>query len=466
MKEKPTKGYLRNYNLPSLLMYLNRHRLNGALSVTSQGITKKIYLKKGNAVFASSNYDDDRLGDMLVKAGKITFEQYDEAVELMKKSGKRLGAALVELGSLVPKDLFWGVKYQVQEIIFSVFQFKDGLYEFGEGEIPSEIITLDLSMANIVFQGVKRIQDLSRIKSELPEPNTVVKFSDDPMNLFQEVQLSDDDKKILSLINSERSMATIIKDSGLNSFEASKIVYVLWSIGMITEPFGDEMVSLTVDDILQPAEKKQEDEFILRVNAMHASIKDADHYKLLSVEPSSDMEEINKQYYKRTKEFHPDRYSGTLDPTVKDKLMEIFDAVTAAYEALKQSQTERQFTVGDLQLAHEMLISGKAELKAGNFIAAADLLSEAVNADPDCAECWNYYSFALTKVPGMMKDAEEAMVKALELSPGNSDYHANMGLIYLKLERLEEAREKFEKALSLDISNAKAQKGLSRVFAL
>ena len=102
---------------------------------------------------------------MLIKAGKITMEQCDESVRLLKRTGKRQGAILVDLGYLTPKDLFWGVKYQVMEIIYSLFQIEDGEYEFLEGEIPhDEVITLKMSIGNLIYEGVKRIDNWTRIR--------------------------------------------------------------------------------------------------------------------------------------------------------------------------------------------------------------------------------------------------------------------------------------------------------------
>src|SRR5512139_733633 len=118
----PFRGNLRDYSLPRILIELNRSRETGTLSITTSHFTKKIYIREGNVIFASSTFEDDRLGEMLIKAGKITMGQYDKSVELLKSTGKRQGAILVELGYITPKDLFWGVNYQVKEIIYSLFQ--------------------------------------------------------------------------------------------------------------------------------------------------------------------------------------------------------------------------------------------------------------------------------------------------------------------------------------------------------
>src|SRR4030043_2444235 len=155
MIEPPLTGNLKDFSLPKVLAYLNRNRKTGTLIIKTPVFTKKAYLLKGDAIFASSTYEDDRLGEMLLKAGKITMEQYDTAVQILKKTNKRLGAILVELGYLMPKDLFWGVKYQVKEIIYSLFLLENAGYEFIEGAIPSnEDITLKMSIGNLIYEGV------------------------------------------------------------------------------------------------------------------------------------------------------------------------------------------------------------------------------------------------------------------------------------------------------------------------
>lgn len=460
----PAKSFLRNFSLPRVLIHLNRKRATGTLSVTAQGMTKQVFFQAGNAIFASSTYEEDRLGEMLVKTGKLTLRQYDEAVGAMKRTGKRLGALLVELGHLSPRDIFDGVVNQVREIILSLFRLKDGLYEFREGDIPEEVITLDLSMANIIYEGVKRIDEWTRIKAEMPGPDTVFVFSSDPRSLFQSIELGENDRAILSLLDGERSIKQVVEASGLQAFEVMKSLYILSSIGMITDQFAQEPVRLGLADILAPVEDKKE-EFVARVESIHRALGTISHYRLLAVEPGADIERINEQYYRLTKEFHPDRYGSSLEPEVKDKICEVFDAITYAYVSLKDSQTSRHFSPGDLDLARVMLKNGKAEIKNGDFQRAADYLTEAVEADPENEECWNYLSLAYTRIPGKLPDAEEAIRRALRLNPENSDYHANLGLVLLRAERQEDAMKEFERALSLDPGNSRAQKGLSRLLA-
>lgn len=482
----PLKGSIRNNSLVKLLVYLNRNRMTGTLSLETPVFTKKAYISKGDAVFASSTFEDDRLGEMLIKAGKISVEQYDRSVELLKSSKKRQGAILVELGYLTPKDLFWGVKYQVKEIIHSMFLIEDGQYEFAEGGIPTEeVITLKMSMANLIYEGVRKIDNWTRIRNEMPETDSVLKLSSDPLTLFQQIELSSQDKKILSLVDGKKTIKNVIDGSWMGSFEALKILYVLWSLGMVEQSaaldprqpaamdLGDASEpTISLDDILQP-HTEEEEALLKKVESLYPRLGSLSSADLLEVDASADSETIKKNYYKLAKEFHPDRYFSLPDPSIKEKLTAIFDALTSAYNTLKDDHLRQEFsgtsaTAGernkadDTHLAEEQFQRGIAEFKHGNFWGAVDNFNGAAKLMPKSANLWSYLSLAYSKIPGKLREAEEALMTAIKLEPFNADYYANLGLIYLKGGLKNRAVSNFQKALQISPANVKAQRGLEQ----
>jgi len=344
-----------------------------------------------------------------------------------------------------------------------LFLFKDGLYEFIEGDTPKEIITLDLSMANIIYEGVRRIDDWTRIKGEMPDSSTILVLSDDPVSLFQAVELNEQDKAILALVNGSRSMMQIIEDSGLKSFDVMRSLYILWSIGMVVEGEGESEISLSLSDILRPVDDSKE-KFVVRVERIHSQLPVLSHYQLLEVDESADFETISEQYYKLSKQFHPDRYSGSLDTEVKLKATEIFDSINYAYESLKHSILNPQYSEGDEALSEAMLENAKQEIKSGNFTEAEDYLREGLKYNPDNPECWNYLALALIKMGDRNPEAEAALWKAVELAPANDNYITNLGLLFVKMKRFDEAKAQFERALGINANNDRAQQGLSKVL--
>lgn len=474
----PRRGHLKKYSLPSILIDLTRTRATGTLSVRTPSFAKNIFMKDGNVIFASSTFEDDRLGEMLIKAGKISMDQYDKSVQLLKTSGKRQGAILVELGYITPKDLFWGVKHQVKEIIYSLFRLEEGTYEFNENAIPpEEVITLKISMENLIYEGVQRIDNLTRIRKEMPEVNAVFRLNEDPTGIFRGIDLSPQDTRVLSFVDGKRTVNQIIAESRTNSFDVMKTLYVLWSIGFIVEKKTsddyDSEETISVDEILETV-MEEEQELRKKVDELYERLPGLSSAELLNVDENTGSEEIKRSYYRMAKEFHPDKVYNLKDTDLKDKIAAIFDALTKAYNAIKDEAKRAEFfsSLGKIQkkeedteavLLGEQFKRGVEEFKKGDFWGAAELFRLVARRNPKDPKAWSYLSLAVSKIPNRTKEAEEALFEAIKLEPYNGEHLANLGILYLKAGLKKRAQHQFEKAMRLDPGNVKAKKGLEQI---
>jgi hypothetical protein len=76
----------------------------------------------------------------------------------------------VESGEIRSRDLVEGVIGQVQEIIYSLFEWEDGEWQFEEGDLPSrEVIVLRMSTGDLVREGIRRVDRWSRIRGGVGE---------------------------------------------------------------------------------------------------------------------------------------------------------------------------------------------------------------------------------------------------------------------------------------------------------
>lgn len=124
MAETPVlQGDLSKIQLPDVLSFMAMIRESGRLVVRDTTAERTIHWKDGHIVFASSNSPEHSLGQFLLRNGKITEEQYEESKRRVAPH-VRHGKVLVQMGALSPKDLWWGVKNQVLEIIYSLFGWK------------------------------------------------------------------------------------------------------------------------------------------------------------------------------------------------------------------------------------------------------------------------------------------------------------------------------------------------------
>ena len=152
-----TTGDLKIQDLTQILMQLQEEKATGSLILQNHENIKSIYLKDGNIVYATSNLPEDRLGEILLRLGKISPEQFHHSVELLRKTGRQQGAILVEQGYITPRELFEGLKSRVREIIYNLFGWEEGQYRFVEEELPRHAIPLQLDMVHLISEILKRI---------------------------------------------------------------------------------------------------------------------------------------------------------------------------------------------------------------------------------------------------------------------------------------------------------------------
>jgi len=226
---------LQEFQLHKILIDLHSVRKTGVLTVKTPVFIKKIYIENGEVIFASSTWKDDRLGEVLLKGGRITLEQYEESVRILKMSGKKQGTIFVELGYLTPKDLFWAVKYQVKEIIYSLFPLEYAEYEFVEVEVPQkEILTLKIHLGSLIYEGVKRVESFTRIKGELPDFRSPLSISISTSSLFEGIEFSPLQRSILALVDGKRSIIELVDHvPDARPFDVLRSLYVLWFIGIL-----------------------------------------------------------------------------------------------------------------------------------------------------------------------------------------------------------------------------------------
>ena len=217
------KGQLSQLPLPDILQWLRTSQATGVLTLVSGGARKALYMKLGRVVFASSNLPNDRLGEIMIREGKITVEEYDQSIKAISK-GRRQGKALVEMGALSPKDLWEGIQFQVREIVFSVFQWEDGHFHFEESNLPEkERITVDVDILDLILSGIRRVDANGPVQAHYPKGDVLLARAVTGTSL----PLEPYEDHVLNLVEGERSVLEICRESEIGDNETLKVLYGL-----------------------------------------------------------------------------------------------------------------------------------------------------------------------------------------------------------------------------------------------
>jgi hypothetical protein len=172
-------GRLERVELPDLMWSMCERRVTGLLEVTRGVITRKLYLQAGQVVFACSSDPNDRLGETLLRKGKISLEEL-EAVLGGLRSGKRLGQLLVDSGALTHDELVHAVVEQCRSVVLDVLSWSEGVYQFHPGELPTqELITLQVHTAELLMQAIREVGSFRRIRHSVGPPYSAFELATD-----------------------------------------------------------------------------------------------------------------------------------------------------------------------------------------------------------------------------------------------------------------------------------------------
>jgi len=247
------QGDLSRIQLPDVLSFLSMIRGSGKLVLQHRGdLERTIHWKDGEIVFAHSNSPEHSLGQFLLRNGKITAAQYEESKRRVTQQ-MRHGKVLVQMGAISPKDLWWGVKHQALEIIYSLFVWKDGSFAFldSNDELTNERIVLSINTATVIMEGIRRLDESARIREKITTLEMVFAKVPGAEPDFSGMDLSATEIEVYNNIDGKLDIRELIGKSDLTEFEVTRILFQLVSARMIevaTEEKGFRPVFLDVED--------------------------------------------------------------------------------------------------------------------------------------------------------------------------------------------------------------------------
>lgn len=253
MSDKPIlQGDLAKIQLPDVLSFVSMIRETGKLVVRRAHLERTIHWKEGEIIFASSSSPEHSLGQFLLRNGKITNEQYEESKRRVTPQ-LRHGKLLVQMGAISPKDLWWGVKNQVLEIIYSIIGWKDGEFAFYDKaeELAQERIVLQIHTSSVIMEGIRRLDESARIREKIPDLNVVFTRVPGTQPDFHDLEMSEGEIAIYNNIDGRRNVRELTGRSDLTEFEVTRILFQLLTarlIEQVTEDKSFRPVFLDVED--------------------------------------------------------------------------------------------------------------------------------------------------------------------------------------------------------------------------
>jgi DNA-binding response OmpR family regulator len=203
------RGELKD-NLPQLFAAFLQAQETGELGMQRGQVKKIVYFEKGMPVFALSNLVADRLGQFLVRAGRIDEETLRSAAQEAQDTKQRTGDVLILMGLITEQERLYYVGQQIKSILYSLFAWEDGFFQLSFQErARKETIKLDIHPATLVMRGVKKLYKPERLTRLLSQDHKPIP-SQDPLFSLSDVELQGWEAHVIARCDGTRTVRDLV----------------------------------------------------------------------------------------------------------------------------------------------------------------------------------------------------------------------------------------------------------------
>jgi len=257
------EGTIKDFGLPDIFQLIGLQRKTGILSLTNEkdGETVTVTFENGMVVMADStaNRLEDRLGHVLVKQGKTSRERLEEALGVQKQTLQRLGHILATGSAITQKDLKDALQVQVSQIVFRVFRWRDGRYQFTAADsVDWDRENFDPMSADfILMEGIRMVDEWPIIEKKISSFDVVFRPVVDP-SLIEvgtsgpedsgsgeirrgapaasgKIRLSPEEDRVFRKVDGVRTVQAIIDGTGAAEFDVCRTLFDFLNRNLIAQ---------------------------------------------------------------------------------------------------------------------------------------------------------------------------------------------------------------------------------------
>jgi hypothetical protein len=233
------KGNLKDFSLTQLLNLIRLARKTGDLIVEESGGPLHVFCQDGRLTGLARDGRKTPLGEVILKAGRLTEEELKLARSGMAlNSDKELALRLMDLGVLSREDVIQVVSQQMLETLYPFFSASKGSFNFDpDARPPEDDITIAMELESVILEGGRRTREAGRLQEVIPSLDIVPRLAPQQDAKMRSINLSVDQWKVISFINGRNTMKQIGDYAGLSEFLSRRVFQELVTAGLVE--FGE-----------------------------------------------------------------------------------------------------------------------------------------------------------------------------------------------------------------------------------
>ncbi|MBW2120362.1 MAG: DUF4388 domain-containing protein [Deltaproteobacteria bacterium] len=194
----------------------------------------EVFFLDGLIVHVMANYRSkkDLLGEILLKAKKISQDQLEKVLKLQAETLQYAGEIMVDLKILTEEEIIRVISTQVYETIYDLLTWKEGEFRFELRAVESyKKISIALSPEHVLLNVLRMIDEWPDIESKISSLYVVFRKVK-PLPENQE-EFSPEKRVVYDLTDGNLTLREVIDRSLLGKFNACEAMVDLWDKGYV-----------------------------------------------------------------------------------------------------------------------------------------------------------------------------------------------------------------------------------------
>ena len=267
------KGTLKDFSLADIFQLIGIQKKTGVLTLKNDKEVVTVSFVEGSVVSADAFHRrlEDRLGTVLVKSGRITEAQLQEALRVQKSTLKRMGSILVENKFIDAVALREALQVQISQMVYRLFRWADGEYDFSQEErveYDKEYVA-PMTAESILMEGARILDEWPMIEKGIKSFSAVYRRANVEIaaapgaaaagredEAARGVTLNDQERSVYNLLDGKRTVQEIVERCALSEFDTCRILFDLISRQLLDEvkATGQKTVAVQAPAVRAPRE--------------------------------------------------------------------------------------------------------------------------------------------------------------------------------------------------------------------
>jgi len=154
------QGSIQTVSLYGIIQLLCNEHKTGILRVFREKEEYQIFYLEGAIIYAIKSKKEARLGSLLIADRLITTEILENSLELARERRQAIGRILIDEGHITVKDLEKYMYRQVEEIIYNLFLWPEGDFQYRDTKINlSWMVVVKLNTLELLVDAFRRVDE-------------------------------------------------------------------------------------------------------------------------------------------------------------------------------------------------------------------------------------------------------------------------------------------------------------------